>query len=483
MDFTRNAEPTIGNRTQNRILRNPSPQLVFRPVSSPAMTRLHFRLPCGRVKAVIRRHRILAAAIILHCGSLLQAAVYFVAPGGAASGDGTSDRPLDLITALSKHSPAAPGDTLVLLSGRYTGAFVSDLTGAESNPIIVRQASGARATIDGTLTVNGAWTTYWGFEVTNSSDDRTKERPTGLIIYGPHTRFINLVVHDSGNGFGFWTPAVDSEIYGCLIYHNGWQGPDPDRGHGHGIYTQNHTGQKRIVDNVIFNGFGWGIHAYTEGGALNGFHIEGNAVFNSGSSTRQGYHYDNILVGGLRPAERIEVIGNYTYHTFGQGGSNRLGYSAQNKDVVVKDNYFAGGSTVLQVRGWESLVLTGNTLVGLENLLSVTLPKGAAAEIDNNTSVQGDHPTGAKIFIRPNRYESGRANIIVYNWDRADSVAVDLREVLAVGERYEVHNVVDYFGVPVSAGTYSGGPITLSMTGTSTGPEFNVFVVESRPAR
>src|SRR5205807_8483784 len=141
--------------------------------------------------------------------------------------------------------PAMPGDTLVLQSGRYTGSFVSELTGAENNPIVVRQGAGARATVDGTITINGAWTTYWGFEVTNSSEDRTKERPAGLNIYGPHTRFINLIVHDNGNGIAFWTPAVDAEIYGCLIYHNGWQGLDPDRGHGHGIYTQNQTGQKR----------------------------------------------------------------------------------------------------------------------------------------------------------------------------------------------------------------------------------------------
>jgi hypothetical protein len=464
-----------------------------------------------------RRHWTFAAAIIFHSGFLLQSAVYFVAPGGAPSGDGTSDYPLDLTTALSRKSPAAPGDTLALQSGRYTGAFVSELTGSASKPIVVRQASRARATIDGTLTVNGAWTTYWGFEVASSSDDRTKQRPSGLNIYGPHTRFINLVVHDNGGGIAFWTPAADSEIYGCFIYDNSWQGPDPDRGHGHGIYTQNQTGRKHIIDNVIFNGFGWGIHAYTEGGSLNGFHIEGNAVFNSGSSTRQGYHYDNILVGGLRPAERIELIGNYTYHTPGKGGSNRLGYSAQNKDALVKDNYFAGGSTTLQVRAWESLVMTGNTFVGLENLLHVNLPKEVSAEIDHNTYVQGSaapfayqdrridfaswqqaggfdqaskwidspqkRPTGVKVFIRPNRYESGRANVIVYNWDRKNAVEVDLSQVLASGDRYEAHNVLDYFGAPVSAGTYSGAPISLPMTGTSTGPEFNAFVIQSLPGR
>jgi Right handed beta helix region len=405
--------------------------------------------------------------------------VYFVAAWGAPLGDGTWEHPLDLATSLSSKSPAGPGDILVLRGGTYRGSFVSTLTGAANNPITVRQAPGARATIDGSLTVQGAWATYWDLEVTNSSEVRTEPRPTGVVISGPHTKFINMVVHDAGNGMAFWTPAVDSEIYGCLIYDNGWQGPDPDRGHGHGIYTQNQTGTKRIVDNVLFNGYGYGIHAYTEGGSLSGFHIEGNTVFNSGSATRQGHHYDNILVGGLRPAERIELIGNYTYHTPGKGGRNRLGYSAPNKDVLIRDNYFAGGNSVLSVNGWQKVTMVGNTFFGLQNLLSLTRPAGtetSAYQIDTNLYVGGEaatpfslqnqsvdfaqwqqvgnfdhnsrlvatsskHPVGTKIFIRPNQYEPGRANVIVYNWQLKSNVEVDLREVLTMGAPYEVRNV------------------------------------------
>jgi len=253
--------------------------------------------------------RFLIVTAILSCAvisPLARASVYFIAPWGTPLGDGTSDRPLELATMLSSRSSVNPGDTLILLGGTYHGEFVSTLAGAENNPIIIRQAPGARATIDGTLTVQGEWATYWGLEVTNSSRDRSKPRPTGVNVVGPHTKFINMIVHGGGNGFGFWTPAVDSEIYGCIIFDNGWQGPDPDRGHGHGIYTQNETGTKRIVDSIIFNGFGFGIHAYTEGGSLKGFHREGNTVFNSGSATRRNHRYDNILVGRLRPAGRIE---------------------------------------------------------------------------------------------------------------------------------------------------------------------------------
>jgi len=39
---------------------------------------------------------------------------------------------------------------------------------------------------------------------------------------------------------------------------------------------------------------------------------------------------------------------------------------------------------------------------------------------------------GTKVFVRPNRYESGRANIVVYNWDNSPKVSVDVHSVLDV---------------------------------------------------
>ncbi|MBI3666959.1 MAG: right-handed parallel beta-helix repeat-containing protein, partial [Acidobacteria bacterium] len=393
--------------------------------------------------------------------SLLPPAVFYVSPDGGPSGDGSAERPLDLVTALSNRTLARAGDLLILRGGTYRGQLTSTLTGLENKPITLTHSPGERARIDGSLTVQGAWAVYRDFEVMNSGQDRTKERPTGVNIFGPHTKFINLIVHDAGNGMAFWSPAVDGEIYGCIIYRNGWQGPDPARGSGHAIYSQNETGTKRIVDNILFNQFGWGIHAYTQEGSLSGFHFEGNVAFNNGSATRQGYRYDNILVGGYRPAERITLISNYTYHTPGKGGKNRLGYTSANKDATVKDNYFAGGNPVLGLLGWEKATITGNTLYGSQNLLGIVGPKGMAElpyEVDNNTYLEGEvaapfvfqnknfdfagwqqatgfdkhsrwipsptkRPSGVKVFIRPNQYEPGRAHIIVFNWDLSDTVA------------------------------------------------------------
>ena len=100
------------------------------------------------------------------------------------------------------------------------------------------------------------------------------------------------------------------------------------------------------------------------------------------------------------------------------------------------------------------------------------------------------------MFVRANKYEPGRAHVVVYNWSRQPTVPVDVAGVLRVGDRYEVRNVQDFFGAPVLRGTYDGRAIGIPMQGVDpprplgggrttsipprTGPEFDVFVL-TRP--
>jgi hypothetical protein len=110
---------------------------------------------------------------------------------------------------------------------------------------------------------------------------------------------------------------------------------------------------------------------------------------------------------------------------------------------------------------------------------------------DGGSSYTEGLPDSAHAFVRPNRYESGRANIVVYNWPQHSSVAVDVSDVLNEGDSYEVHHVYDLFGEPVASGTYDGSSISLPMSGKTpprpaggwadtpptSGPEFNAFVL------
>jgi len=460
----------------------------------------------------------------------------YVAPNGSPKGNGTPERPLDLATALSARNPARPGATIWLRGGVYRGAFTSQLSGSSQSPITVRQYPGERATIDGAgigaspLTINGGYAIYWGFEVINSDRDRSQERPTGVNVLGHHVKLINLIVRDNGIGIGFWAPAIDSEIYGCVIYRNGWQGPPPDRGHGHGIYAQNAEGMKRIVDNIVFDQYGYGIHNYTEAGFLKGFHIEGNIVFNNGSaSTPNDAGFPNILVGGLRPAERITIANNYTYYPEGIYATNVwLNYGAKNnQDVTLDGNYIAGGNSPLMMSEWARARCVNNTFTGFERLVGLIMPGGVAPSAyvwDNNTyytttstsaspfalTIDGKlatyafadwsrqtgfdrssrlmrtstgRPTGLKVDARPNRYEEGRANIVAYNWGLKKQVAVDVSSALRKGDRFEVRSAGDPYGQPVLSGVYDGAPLSLPMAGSQTAQEFGAFVLMKKVER
>ena len=470
---------------------------------------------------------------------------FYVSPDGRWSGDGSRDRPWDLKTALSHPSRVRPGDTIWLRGGTYRGVFVSRLTGTAEAPIRVRQYAGERAIVDGgdsggsgIFVVSGAYTWYWGFEVMSSNSDRVSAQvtswPTDLARgeavqieqtagSGVGVKFINMVVHDARQGFSFWKEAVDAEIYGCLIYNNGWIGPD--RGHGHGIYTQNQTGRKTIADNVVFNNFGYGVHAYGSSAAyLNNFTFQGNAAFNNGAPN--GEPTPNIFVGGGASARGIAALDNMTYCRPFHATTARFGSDAANGDLRLEGNTFVGFTSV---RNWAHVLVANNTFIGSTTVAEFAPPdRGMVSKTsvwDRNRYVSQEArwqpfalvassprglafpdwrkatgfdaaslyvrgvPSGTRVFLRPNRYEEGRAHIVIYDWTGASSVGVDPRGVLRSGDQYEIRDAQRFFGPPVASGVYRGSPIRVPLqprgsarpgkdrASGSSGPEFSVFVL------
>jgi hypothetical protein len=101
---------------------------------------------------------------------------------------------------------------------------------------------------------------------------------------------------------------------------------------------------------------------------------------------------------------------------------------------------------------------------------------------------------GTTIFLRRNLYERGRANLIVYNWDRLPSISVDVSSVLPRNRPFELRNAQDFLAPPVLSGTFTGQNLEVPMTNLTvarvntpaggalvtppaTGPVFNVFVL------
>ncbi|HVH10525.1 MAG TPA: Ig-like domain-containing protein [Gemmatimonadales bacterium] len=468
---------------------------------------------------------------------------WYASPSGTSGGDGSAARPWDLQTALGGGNGSIhAGDTLWLRGGTYAGTFVSSLTGTATASIVVRQYPGERATVDGgatqtdVLTVNGGYAIYWGFEIMESGTQRFGLAGTGTGLRGDgvyvnnasNVKLINLIVHDTGHGTYTENSAHNIEIYGWIIYNGGNE--DSSRSDGHGIYIKNDgIGWKIARDNVIFDQFGFGIHGYAQAGTnLINMILDGNVLFDNG--TPSNFDNPNMQLGGTVVADNDTVTNNMVYFAPGVSSGNgnvRIGYSSTaNGTAVFANNYIVGGTETLDVGYWASLTAQGNTLVA--PTLVLVQNDGASASTEHWTGnmhyhdptalawqlagrsytfsnwevqagasdqVSATPPATPRVFVRPNRYEGGRATIVIYNWSLQASVPVDLTGVVTVGKHYDVRNVQDIFGTPVVSGTYAGGTITIPMTGVTppqpiggsfrplvkTAPAFDAFIVTSGP--
>jgi hypothetical protein len=415
--------------------------------------------------------------------------------------------------------------------------FRSKLTGTADKEIIIRALPGERVTIDSPLVILGAHTVFWGLEFTASDfKDRSPKGAQGrrgpINIYGDHIKLINLHVHDGPSAIGFWSNGEAGEMYGCIVHDFGFA--RGRRGHGHALYVQNEIGEKKIIDNIMFRGYGMNLHAYSEKGSVKGLHIEGNISFSAGQRIK-GQVYDDILVSAFTPADRIQVIRNFTYQPPGDarlGGSWRPAvrvdsYGAKpNKSCEIRDNVIIGARG-LQVGLWENAVITGNTIWSSEVLATIktsedklknykwdsnhylhtgqsvpfVLPlnfllfrKFENVTFDRWKKLTGFDrnskwikektklPSGTWVYVRPNKYEPGRGHIAVYNWENKSEVSVDINAIVKPGNRFEIRNVQqDLYGKPVVSGSYDGKPVFVPTARSEIAPHFEAYLVTSVP--
>lgn len=385
---------------------------------------------------------------------------FYVAPTGSSGASGTMASPWDLNSVLSGNKSIPAGDTVWVRGGTYKGQFYSYVRGTSSSQVVIRQYPGERATIDGNLVVLGSYVTFWGLEVMSSNPSGNYR--IGVDVKSPGSRMVNLVVHDAGaSGLGVWNEAPNAEVYGSIVYNNG-----SVANQDHGIYFNGNTGTKYIRDNIVFNNWQYGLHGYSPiVGELNNLVVDGNVVFNNGSIGSYG-HGPDLFVGGST-VTNLQVTSNMVWRPDDGELALRLGDgSSGNSGLTLTGNY-----------------TVGNTLIGTFSGLTQS----------NNTFLSSSAPptSGVKVVVRPNRYEQGRANIVVYNWSKQGSASADVSSVLRVGDVYEVRDAQNFFGAPVLRGTYGGGSLSLPMTSVqppaligrsgstpqSTGVVFHAFVL------
>lgn len=325
---------------------------------------------------------------------------------------------------------------------------------------------------------------------------------------------------------------------------------------GSPIYAQNQVGQRLIQDNITFRNFTTAMKAYATNSWANGFTFDGNIAMQANDNLglfieSQTNPIDKLVLtnnyiylgadkngtgftAGLYNSKHGEIIAQNNYI----GLINGMGYSIKNWDkVTVTDNtivakkgsalridndspmsqfnidhntYIVGAGrpfqdSELQKRldaVWACDYVSSTQTIrdyveGRSGGPSGKCPGGSVdgSRYDRNSTITEDIPQATnRVFIRPNKYEAGRANIAVYNWRDQSSISVDLSSILKNGQSYTVLDAQNYYGTPVASGVYTGGEISLPMnlsqvaklvgnvsstdiSNTHTAPEFASFIV------
>jgi hypothetical protein len=211
---------------------------------------------------------VLLALLLWQAVQVSSATQWYVGPAGKPANPGTKESPWDIASALGGQQRVSAGDTIYLLGGTYKRRpqelLEIRLAGTAENPIHIQPAPGNRARIDGGLSVQSPSAHVWIRDLEVFVSEPQPEKPVspgsspedlnrpwgGLHTHGGRNcKYINLIIHNCNQGISSWQGEIDPEIYGCIIYDNGWLGTD--RGHGHCIYTQNKDGVKTISNCIM----------------------------------------------------------------------------------------------------------------------------------------------------------------------------------------------------------------------------------------
>lgn len=386
------------------------------------------------------------------------------------------------------------------------------------------------------LVVNGDHVILDHLGIHNRSSDRgdltltaldTGWRGGGIHCFGANCSSRHLVVTDGGEGVDSWASALGGEIYGCLILDNGWQGGD--RGHGHGIYTQNVPGAtKTLKHNVIAGQFSTNIKTSGSGADVSSFAVVENTCMFPGyrdvtpeGSVGSGAAMQHYKSDGV--SEDMLWSGNRAYCPDRTAWTSWFASNATHLDATLLNQWLYGYNGIVFTRPWTTVTVQGHTvragpsgrLFGYENtptpttlsLSGNTYFGGKASPFkyagSDLTFAQWQAETGqdadsahypndeppARVWVDPDGYTPKRAVVTVWNPTEATSVGADLDAVLSNGDPWYLYNALNPYAGPVTSGTYvTGAGIEVPMTGivnrTPAGtyalpfdPKFHAFVV------
>lgn len=393
--------------------------------------------------------------------------------------------------------------TTILVNRAWSGTTAVSHTGSTPAYLIGAQ-----------LTVSGSNTVYRDFESTNSYTRRDSTglswtellvyvRGNGFVNQGSGNSFINLILHDNNSGGFSGNSSSNTLIYGCLIYNNGTIHASIEP-RGTGVYLENSAGYSRLYDTLVLNNFADNAKLSSVTGPYVGGDVRG--VVSAGAGAPSNFPALAMNYGPEAQQSPTANLSDSVFHQTSNGVTLLyLGYGAGIGSATVTNNYFLQGATSIEVLNVANLTFTGNKFyttgpdgnrygfapasgynwnnntyynVTTEARFGVRNVSGrkdyaewkALTGYDSNSTLTSAAMPDT-IIVRPNAYESGRANVTIYAPSAPSSINIDLSlSGLANGQTYTLRNAFNYFGTAITTGTYnSNSPtITVSLSGAAT---------------
>ncbi|SFV50016.1 hypothetical protein MNB_SM-4-1464 [hydrothermal vent metagenome] len=406
---------------------------------------------------------------------------------GKTSNNGTKDSPWDFYSVCKAEHNIIPDSVVWMLNGDYSNPentpdkiipFNISISGDTNKPIHFRPENGALngVKINAGITVSGSWVWLWEMEMTfirqTGEPDRFDET-TGLLVedWRPHTidpvyyfptsgytalsdistgrieinfpylvdnnKVINTRAHKLSEGLSVWSQASNFEGYGNILYDNGWT--DMDRGHGHALYQQNGTTMRILSDNIIAGHMGHGMQIYSSVvEKTNNFSIIGNIFF----AAREVNGGNGILIGSV-DSKNVKFNENFI-----------SSYALKYPYLIFEDDLYLNGSKYDE---------------NGDKVYQTPLDRECSNNLyySDYNYYNGQFPLNEiKSYIRPNKYDGRRANLVVLNPNKENVVTIDLGTFARKGDRVMIFNSLD-MSTPIEYGTYNGTYTNIHWPNTS----------------
>jgi len=339
----------------------------------------------------------------------------------------------------------------------------------------------------------------------NSDAPPEKMRSDGVNLFGAGSKCVNCKFHDLMTGASSWAQNVGGGFYGCEFFNNGWQGTP--NAHGHNIYSQsriNAGGLLKTITRCLFS-YPYKNNFQEYGSSTIGVEIAHYRNTQNGfiGDAENGVVLIGTLSGGAaNRVQDIQFTDNWTY-----GAGVEMYYHAD--PTAYADLRFTGNYLVnsyFHVSSWQTAVITNNSFLetssGLTAISLVTnttfIPwtydrnnyvlasvgeqawrveghapgnftawKGLTG-YEPNSVVTATPPTTNYVILLANLYDTNRANLLIYNWSGASTIAVDVSGLgWPVGANYTLSQSQDPLN-DIATGTVSAGnTITVDMQAAS----------------